>query len=101
MVAVGLAFIELIPPISHFLGLGGEFDGLWLMGLPVYALPGGVISGLVFGSTWKWQRGFMIAMVFACLPAAASHKLNELCEMRQCLKLLEKFGESSRLKTQS
>ncbi len=70
MVALGLAFIVLLPPMSGFFGLGGEFDGLWLMGLPVFALPCGVIGGLAFSGTWKWQRGYTIALVCASLPAA-------------------------------
>jgi len=71
MVAFGLAFIVLLPPISGFFGLDGEFDGLWLMGLPIFALPCGVIGGLMFGGSWKWPRGYSIALVCASLPAAA------------------------------
>ena len=53
VVAGGLAVVVLIPPWSHLLGLGGESDGLLLMGLPVFALPGVALGGLVFGCIWR------------------------------------------------
>ncbi len=72
MLAFGLAIIVLtIPPLPRLLGLAGEFDGLWVFLLPVYALPGGAIGGLVIGGTWKWQNGFRVAMLIVSLPAAA------------------------------
>lgn len=44
IVAFGLAFVVLLPTVSGYVGLDGVFDGLWLMGIPVYALPGGIIG---------------------------------------------------------
>ena len=69
IVAFAIAFAVLLPAVSGFLGLGGEFDGLWLMLLPIYALPGGIIGGLVFGGTWKWKYGYPSAWLCASLPA--------------------------------
>ncbi len=69
IVAFALAFAVLLPAVSGYFGLGGEFDGLWLMGIPVFSLPGGVIGGLVFGGTWKWKYGYTIALMCASLPA--------------------------------
>lgn len=69
--AGGLAVIVLIPQWSRFFGLGGEFDGLLLIGLPVFALPCGALGGLVFGCIWKRQRDWLIAVSCASLPAVA------------------------------
>ncbi len=69
IVAFTLAFAVLLPAVSGFFGLAGEFDGLWLMGIPVFSLPGGIIGGLVFGSTWKWKYGYPSAWLCASLPA--------------------------------
>ena len=44
IVAFGLAFVVLLPTVSGYVDLDGVFDGLWLMGIPVYALPGGIIG---------------------------------------------------------
>lgn len=70
IVAFALAFAVMLPAVSGYFGLGGEFDGLWLMGIPVFSLPGGIIGGLVLGGTWKWKYGYMTAVMSACLPAA-------------------------------
>ena len=71
IVAFGLASIILFSPLAGLCGLGGEFDGLWIMGLPVFTLPCGAIGGAVLGGTRKWPRGTIIALACASLPAAA------------------------------
>ncbi len=75
-VALGLALIVFLTPMCGLLGLDGEFDGLWVMGLPLFALPGGVIGGAVLSGTRKWRRGYTIALVCASLPAVAYFFIN-------------------------
>lgn len=69
MVGLGLAFIVLLPPMCSFFGLDGEFDGIWVVGIPIFALPCGIIGGLVFSGTWKRRYGYAIASACASLPA--------------------------------
>lgn len=49
IVAFGLASIILFSPLAGLCRLGGEFDGLWIVGLPICSLPCGAIGGAVLG----------------------------------------------------
>ncbi len=71
-----LGFFVLMPPMSGMFGLAGEFDALWLYGIPIFASPGGAIGGLVLNCMSRRKHAFIIALVCVSIPAAAFFLFN-------------------------
>ena len=71
---IGSGFFACVLAILFVCVLGGMFgfrmlDVLWVYGLPLLVLPGGMLGGLIVGGLRKWHQAYWLAMLVALLPA--------------------------------
>ncbi|WP_442511879.1 hypothetical protein SH528x_003625 [Novipirellula sp. SH528] len=64
-----LSLIALFPPLSHWLNLDGEFSGLILIGMPMFAGGCGALAGLVLGLMYRRACCHLVSVVVGSLPA--------------------------------
>ena len=57
-----LAVIVLLPPMNGWFSMNGEFDGLILIGMPMWAAGYGFVTAIVFGATFPRKYAAAIAI---------------------------------------
>lgn len=73
VIGLGLSFFVLVPPMSHWFDLNGEFDGLLVFLMPPVAAACGAISGLFFAlARAKAGRRWMSVAVAGLLSAGVT-----------------------------
>jgi hypothetical protein len=69
LVQIPLIWVCLTYPISKWMHLNGEFDGLLLYGLPIISIFPGAFAGSVLGIFWRSRYRVPFACVATLLPA--------------------------------
>ncbi len=71
IVGEALALIALMPPMNRWLGMNGEFDGLLLIGMPIWAGGFSLIASTVLGGTFPRRYAANSAIVVGFILTAA------------------------------
>jgi O-antigen/teichoic acid export membrane protein len=71
IVGEALAFFALMPPMNRWLSMNGEFDGLLLIGMPIWAGGFSLIASTVLGGTFPRKYAANSAIVVGSILTAA------------------------------